>query len=119
MPAARPRIVFTPEERSLRALQRISNMTGEPKSAIVTEGVAMLTDHFENLAATLEKAMALKAEARASMAEAAVASLHEIEPQLAEAQRAMDRLNALIDHLGVEPPSSNTGATSVLQGPWK
>lgn len=116
MPAARPRIVFTPDDRSMLALRRLAKMTGKPKSALVSEGVEILTDHFENLAGMLEKAAALDNEARSVLAAAAVASLREIEPEMVAAQNALARLGDVIDLLGLEPPSSNTGATSIRQG---
>lgn len=115
MPAKRQRLTFMPSAETLSAIERIAVATKQPVSSIVAESMDLLTAHLTNLAAVLEEAHALSADAKAVIFAAAEGAADQLRPHMLEARRVMADLSRSIDDAvsasDAEPPSSNTGVT--------
>lgn len=118
MPTKLPRIMFTPAPETHALLLRLAAASGQPLSAIVREMLETVGPHLEMITNLLEKAAALSGGVRTAAAEAAQQASDALLPAMQEAERAMRNLERILDEPGLplgvsEPPSSNTGATSV------
>ena len=91
------RIAFTPDERTAQAIERLSEVTGKPKAAIVTEMLTGLTEHIENIAKATEQVRALNAHGLDEVRRAAVEAGQRILPTLEQANDAMHELFDMVD----------------------
>lgn len=120
MPAALPRITFTPSPTTHALLVRLSKATGAPLSACTRDMLETLNDHLRMLVMVLERTRGLNQSAVDAVQAAAEESALVMEPLLAEAARLMVRMATAMDEpalpLGsIEPPSSNTGVTGTAR----
>lgn len=116
MPTKSPRIMFTPTQETHELLQRFSAASGQPVSAIVREMMQNILPHVAMMVDLLERASQLSQGVRDAAGAAAQDALEGLQPLLEEAERAMVKLEHLLDEPGLplpvsKPPSSNTGAT--------
>lgn len=91
------RIAFTPDERTAQAIERLSEVTGRSKSAIVTEMLTGLTEHIENIAKATEQVKALNAHGLEEVRRAALEAGQRILPTLEQANGAMHELFEMVD----------------------
>lgn len=111
MPAVRPRITFTPDDATLRVLNRLSSLQGRRSSSIVTEFMSAIAPSLEEIADQVERVRQAQDGARAAIDAASEAALSQIVGHAEAASAVWDQLVMDID-AAAGPPSSNTGATT-------
>lgn len=110
MAAKRPRIVFTPGDDTLAAVQRIAAIQDRPASAVVSEMMDVITPFMLDMVEALEAAKAAETDAKAAILAAADEAAGAMRPHVAEVQETFWKLLKAVH--AAEPPSSNTGVTS-------
>lgn len=116
MPTKQARIMFSPTPESHALLLRMSAATGQPMSGVVRDMIETIAPHLEQMCTLLERASKLSEGVREAASAAARDAGDALIPALVEAERAMRKLEQIVDEPGLplvasEPPSSNTGAT--------
>lgn len=110
MATLRPRITFTPDPEILASLDRIAVFRGVSKSELVNEFLGYMTGPLAELADALAVLHGVEAETAENIYD--IAS-HVVSPQ-AEAARATT--DFIARRRSAEPPSCNTGVTTVENG---
>lgn len=110
MATLRPRITFTPDPEILGALDRIAVFRGVSKSELVNEFLGYMTGPLVELADALAILHGVEGEIAENIHD--IAS-HVVSPQ-AEAARATT--DFIARQRAAEPPSCNTGVTTVANG---
>lgn len=100
MPAINPRITITLEPSTAAQLRRMSALTGNSQSSMISELLAQSSPVFDRLIAVLEAAEVAKTAAREDAAEKLKAAQSKIENQLGLMLDWMDdSARPLIDHV--------------------
>ncbi|VXC31906.1 hypothetical protein ARTHRO9AX_250001 [Arthrobacter sp. 9AX] len=110
MATLRPRITFTPDPQILGALDRISVFRGVSKSELVNEFLGYMAGPLAELADALAVLHSVEDETAEAIND--IAS-HVVSPQ-AEAARATT--DFIARRRAAEPPSCNTGVTTLENG---
>lgn len=115
MAANRPRIAFTPEPDTLRAIDRLAKFRCVPMATVVAEYMALITPALDEVGEALAEAHAAEQEAR----ERAIGIANDVHSPVVEvSQRTAHMFRAMLDRAGsAEPPSSNTGVTTSDDSP--
>lgn len=116
--AKTPRIMFTPAPETYALLVRLSAATRQPMSSLVRDMVKGVEPHLETMIGLMEKAASVSDGVRVAARAAAEQAAGDLLPVLRDAERVMLNLERVFDEPGLplgtpEPPSSNTGATSL------
>lgn len=110
MAASRKRIMFTPGEDTLIAVERLAELQERPVSAVVSEMMDTITPFMLDLVDAVAAAKKAEAQAKASIVAAADEAAESMRPHVAEVQEAFWKLLRTVE-AGGAPPSSNTGVT--------